>query len=64
MSDKQIQERVLELVASVEQYAKLTRHAAADYAKDTVDLAIITAGLATELATLLGKGRLEVSRES
>lgn len=60
VSDQQIRERVLELVASVEQYARLTR--AAITTRTAQDLATITVKLATELAELMGAGRLEVSR--
>lgn len=62
-SDERIRERVQELVASVEQYARLTKAAAYCYDLNTHDLASITVSLAAELAELLGSGRLEVSRE-
>lgn len=63
VSDERIRERVLELVASVEQYARLTKAAAYCYDLSTHDMASVTVSLATELAELMGKGRLEVGRE-
>lgn len=63
MTTEQIQNRLTDLVASVEQYARLTKAAAYCYDLNTHDLASITVSLAAELAELLGSGRLEVGRE-
>lgn len=70
VSEKQIQERVQELVASVEQYARLSRVATGDAYElhggpacaIALDMSQVTVSLASELSELLGKGRLEVSR--
>lgn len=64
MSNMQIQERVLELVASLEQYSKLAHKAVVEKQPYAQDLASVTRALALELSMELGKGRLEVSRES
>lgn len=64
VSDEQIRERVLELVASVKNYAHMTRFGMERGEPTAYDCAKITVALADELAELMGRGRLEVSHES
>lgn len=61
---EQIQDRVLELVASVELQARRTRQALHVHAYAFAeDMAAVNVALATELAELMGRGRLIVERE-